>query len=298
MLKRAIIASALGAALAAAPAAAQALNIAATTSNMGMLAKHVGGDHVEVTTMAPPDRDAHYLEARPSMMSAIGRADLVVSVGAELEEGWLPAAIRGANNPSVRAGTSGYFEAAAQVDLLDVGGDADRSRGDVHPSGNPHVYLDPIRMGEIAKRLAATMANMDSANADTYHSNAETFAERAEEHVEEWQEQVDGAPGVVLYHADATYLLDRLNVPDLGYLEPVPGNPPTGSHLRSLVAELEGKSGVIIRYPYQREDHVQFLAEQLGWEYYDLMPGVQVGGDADDYFELIGDWVEVIASPM
>ncbi|SEO72103.1 metal ABC transporter substrate-binding protein [Aquisalimonas asiatica] len=298
MLKRALISSALGAALAAAPAAAEALSIAATTSNMGMLAKHVGGDHVEVTTMAPPDRDAHYLEARPSMMSAIRRADLVVSVGAELEEGWLPAAIRGANNPGVRAGTSGYFEAAAQVDLLGTGGEADRSRGDVHPAGNPHVYLDPIRMGEIAKTLAARMAEMDSANADTYHANAEAFAERADEYVDEWRERVDGAPGVVLYHDDATYLLDRLDVADLGFLEPVPGNPPTGSHLRALVSELEGKDGVIIRYPYQREDHVNFVAEQLGWQAYELMPGVQVDGTADDYFELIGDWVEVIASPI
>ncbi|QIT56209.1 zinc ABC transporter substrate-binding protein [Aquisalimonas sp. 2447] len=297
MLKRTLLTGLLGAALVVAPTA-QALNIATTTSNMGMLAKHVGGEHVEVTTMAPPDRDVHYLEARPSMMAAIRRADLVVSVGAELEEGWLPAAINGANNPGVRAGRSGYFEAAAQVELIGGGGAADRSRGDVHPAGNPHVYLDPIRMGEVAKALAGRMAQMDSANADTFQDNAEDFMARAEEHVADLQERVDGAPGVVLYHEDANYLLERLNVPDLGYLEPVPGVPPTGSHLRSLIRDLEGQEGVIIRYPYQREDHVQFVAEQLGWEYFTLMNGVDVDGDADDYFALLDEWVEVIRSPM
>ncbi|WP_290652396.1 metal ABC transporter substrate-binding protein [Aquisalimonas sp.] len=297
MPKRTILTGLLSAALAVAPAA-QALDIAATTSNMGMLAKHVGGEHVDVTTMAPPDRDAHFLEARPSMMAAIRGADLVVSVGAELEDGWLPAAIRGANNPGVRAGQSGYFEAAAQVELLGGGGPADRSRGDVHPAGNPHVYLDPIRMGEVAEALAGRLANKDAANAETYESNARAFAERAEEHVAQWRESVDGAPGVVLYHADATYLLERLGVPDLDYLEPVPGVPPTGSHLRSLIRDLEGQDGVIIRYPYQREDHAQFVAEQLGWEYYTLMNGVEIGGDADDYFALLEQWVEALRSPL
>ena len=297
MLKRTLLTGLLGAALAVAPAA-QAVTIAATTSNMGMLAKHVGGAHVEVTTLAPPDRDAHYLEARPSMMASIRSADLVVSVGAELEEGWLPAAIRGANNPGVRAGRSGYFEAAAQVDLLGGGGQADRSRGDVHPAGNPHVYFDPVRMGEVARALAGRLAQKDPANADTFERNARDFADRADAHVAEWRERVAGAPGVVLYHDDAVYLLDRLGVPTLGRLEPAPGVPPTASHLRSLVRDLEGESGVIIRYPYQRADHVEFLAERLGWESRTLMNGVDVGGDADDYFALIEEWVEAIRSPV
>jgi zinc/manganese transport system substrate-binding protein len=123
--------------LATRPACA-AVNVVATTSSMGMLARTVGGDAVKVTVLSPPDRDAHFLLARPSMMVALRRADLLVAVGAELEVGWLPAAIQGASNPKILPGQPGYFEGAAQIELIDVGQAADRSKGDVHPMGNPH----------------------------------------------------------------------------------------------------------------------------------------------------------------
>ena len=117
---------------------AMAVDVVATTSSMGMLARTVGGEIVAVTVLAPPDRDAHSLLARPSMMIALRRADLLIAVGADLEVGWLPAALRGASNPRILPGQQGYFEGAAQLILLETGQLADRARGDIHPSGNPH----------------------------------------------------------------------------------------------------------------------------------------------------------------
>ena len=282
--------------LVAAGAAHGQLNVVATTSNMGMLAETVGGEHVSVTVLAPPDRDVHYLEARPAMMAALRRADLLLAVGAELEVGWLPAAISGAGNARVNPGRRGYFEAAAQVDRIEEGRPADRALGDVHPAGNPHVYLDPERMARIARTLAERLAEMDAANAQRFRANAQAFAEGVEARIDGWRERVDGAPGVVLFHADANYLMRLLEVPVHGYLEPVPGVPPTGAHLRELVRGLKGKRGVIIRYPYQMERATDFLGARLDMEVHELMPGVEVGGSAEDYFALIERWVDAISS--
>ena len=123
--------------------AGAALNVVATTSSMGMLARAVGGEAVKITVLSPPDRDAHYLLARPSMMVALRRADLLVAVGADLEVAWLPEALRGASRPEDLPGQSGYFEGAAQIDLIETGQAADRARGDVHPAGTPTTTWIP-----------------------------------------------------------------------------------------------------------------------------------------------------------
>ncbi|RLK48730.1 zinc/manganese transport system substrate-binding protein [Alkalispirillum mobile] len=270
------------------------MNVVATTSNMGMLARTVGGENVNVTVLAPPDRDAHYLSVRPNMMTHLRRADLVVSVGAELEIGWLPPAIDGAANPAVRPGRSGYFEAAAQVDRIGTDVVADRAQGDVHPEGNPHVYLDPVRMATIAEVLAERMGELDEANADAYAANAEAFADAVAARMDDWEAQAAQSPGALLYHEDADYLLERLGVELLGYVEPLPGVEPTASHLRDLVRQLEGSDGVILRAEFQPERGPAFMAEQLGWPHHALPTGVPVDGDQEDYLALIDRWVEAM----
>jgi len=271
------------------------LRVAATTGNMGMLARAVGGDAVEVTVMAPPDRDAHHLEARPSMMAALRRADLVVSVGAELEIGWLPAALEGANNRNVRQGTPGYFEAGRKIELLDVGVAADRGQGDVHPAGNPHFYLDPLRMGEVALALAERMGRLDSANAEHYRANAEDFVARVEARMPEWRERLADAPGFVDFHGDARYLEHLFEVPMYGTLEPLPGIPPTARHLRSLVDDLRGREGVITRAVFHPGEAATFVAGELDWPAYVLPLHVAVDGDVSDYLALIDQWVSALA---
>lgn len=281
--------------LLAAVTAQAAVNVVATTPAMGMLAETVGGDAVSVRVLAPADRDAHYLQARPSMMAALRGADLVVAVGAELEVGWLPAAIRGANNPGVFPGRIGYFEAAAHVDLIGVGGPADRALGDVHPAGNPHLNMDPVRMAQVAHALADRLTRFDSANAEQFRANAEAFELRVEERMPVWRERVMAAPGVVFFHEDADYLAKRLDVPVLGYVEPLPGIPPTARHLRDLVRALEGRDGVVIRAIYHQERGPLFVGEQLDWPVHALPLDPEVGATADDYLALMDRWVDAMA---
>jgi zinc/manganese transport system substrate-binding protein len=287
----------IGALLLFAATAAQAqLNVVATTAPMGMLASAVGGEQVRVRVLAPANRDTHYLTVRPQMMAALRTADLLVAVGAELEIGWLPPATRGAGNRRVYPGQPGYFEAAAEVDLIDAHGIADRALGDVHPGGNPHLYLDPLRMGQVALALAERLALLRPQHAEDFRANAHAFADQAQRRVQDWQSRAAGAPGVVLYHADADYLLRLLSVPVLGYLEPVPGVPPTASHLRGLAEQLRGRQGVVVYYPYQSPQHARFLADRLGWKAVQVETHPPVGGGAGDYFAVIDNWVRVLES--
>jgi len=279
--------------LAAAPA--WALEVVATTSSMGMLARTVGGPQVTVTELAPPDRDAHMLQARPSMMRALRDAQLVVAVGAELEIGWLPAAINGAANGAILPGRPGYFEAAAQVPLLDAGQAADRSQGDVHPAGNPHVNLDPLRMATIAKALAERLAQLDAGNAADYRERAKGFAAAVETKLPAWKRMAASSGGAVLYHKDGAYLLHALGLNLYGTLEPVPGVAPTASHLEALAGKLKGKKGLIVHTPYQPPAGADKLASLTGWKVAVLPLDPPAGADAQGYFALIDRWVDALA---
>ncbi|QKT04965.1 zinc ABC transporter substrate-binding protein [Ectothiorhodospiraceae bacterium 2226] len=285
----------IGLAALAASGLAQALEVVATTPHMGMLARVVGGEAVNVTVLAPPDRDVHYLQARPSMMRALRSADLVIAVGADLEVGWLPAALEGAANPGVLPGRPGYFEAAAQVELLQEDVPADRAHGDVHPAGNPHLYLDPVRMAEVAEALAGRLARLGGGEAAAFTERAHAFTTEVEQRLPAWQEKVAGASGAILFHKDADYLLRRLDVPALGYVEPLPGIPPTAAHLRELVRQHQGEQGVVIRSNHQPARGPEFVARQLDWPLHALPHEPPLDADMQAYFALIERWVDALA---
>jgi zinc/manganese transport system substrate-binding protein len=283
--------------LLAAPAAAAAdVRVVATTSSMAMLAREVGGTAVSVTTLAPPDRDPHYLLARPSMMLALRRADLVVAVGAELEVGWLPAALQSAANAKVLPGQPGYFEGAAQIELIEKGETADRSRGDVHPMGNPHYYMDPLRMAAVGRALAGRLATLDPARKDQFVARAAAFAASVDARASGWRATAAAAPGVVFYHKDGTYLAAFLGIRVLGFVEPLPGIPPAASHLRELVDRLKGTRGVILYNSYHPREGPEFVARQLGWRAVQLQLEVPLEATGAAYLDHLDRWVTAITS--
>ncbi|NEX23072.1 zinc ABC transporter solute-binding protein [Thiorhodococcus mannitoliphagus] len=271
------------------------LEVVATSSSMGALVRAVAGERATLSVLAGPDRDLHQLQVKPSMIRALRTADLVVAIGAELEIGWLPPAIASAANPAIQPGREGYFEAAAQVPLLDAGGAADRALGDVHPIGNPHVDLDPVRMVTIARALAERLARLDASGAESYRRAAETFASAVEQRLPQWQARLKNAPGVVLYHRDAIYLLDRFGVPLLGTIEAVPGVPPSGRYLSELAAKLKGTAGVIIFAPYQASKAPTKLARDLGWRAERLSLEPPLKADGNGYLAHLDLWVDAIA---
>jgi zinc/manganese transport system substrate-binding protein len=289
--------AALLAALLAVPVAARAdVRIVATTSSMAMLAREVGGAAVSITTLAPPDRDPHYLLARPSMMVALRRADLVVAVGAELEVGWLPAALQSAANGKVLPGQPGYFEGAAQIELIETGQAADRSRGDVHPMGNPHYYMDPVRMALVGRALAARLGAMDPPRKDVFLARAAAFASAVDARAAGWRARAAGAPGAVFYHKDANYLASFLGIQVLGYVEPLPGIPPSASHLRDLVGRLKGTKGTILYNSYHPSEGPEFLARQLGWRAVQLQLEPSLDATGPTYLDHLDRWITALTS--
>jgi zinc/manganese transport system substrate-binding protein len=275
--------------------ASATVDVVATSSSTGMLVREIAGDHARLSILAPPDRDLHLLQVRPSMMRSLRGADLVTALGADLEVGWLPVAIQQAANPKIMPGRSGYFEAAAQVRLLDVGQQANRALGDVHPVGNPHINMDPQRMATVGLALAERLAELDPGNAADYRARAAAFRAKVEGRMPGWQARANGSPGVVSYHVDMAYLLDRFKVPSLGMLEPVPGVPPTAAHIKELTSSLQGKRGVILFTTYQPERAPEAVARELGWPTVRLPLEAPLDADGDAYLNHMDRWVNALA---
>ncbi|MFP4639615.1 MAG: metal ABC transporter substrate-binding protein [Guyparkeria sp.] len=272
-------------------AQASEVRVVATTNSMGALASAVGGDRIDLTVLAPPDRDAHFLQAKPSMMRDLRQADLVVAVGAELEAGWLPVALKRAANRDIQPGQPGHIEAADHVELLDVG---ESGAGHVHASGNPHFTLDPRRMRALLPVLAERLAEIDPAGAADYQRRTDDAITALDRRMPDWEARVEGAPGAVFHHADTRYLMDWLDLPELGYLEPTPGVPPTARHLRELAESLAGSDGVIIHAPYYSDRGPAKLADTLGWSVEQLYTEPDAP-TLDAWIELIDAWVAALA---
>jgi zinc/manganese transport system substrate-binding protein len=275
---------------------ATAVDVVATSSTGAVRVREITHEHATIEILAPPDRDLHYLQARPSMMRALRGADLLIAVGADLELGWLPVAVRQSANPGILPGRPGYFEFAAQVELVDIGGVADRALGDVHPLGNPHIYMDPVRMATIAMALAERLAELDPHHAADYRGHAAIFAAAIERELPDWRARLRGAPGAVLFHQDANYLLYRFDVPLLGFLEPVPGIPPTARQLKTLLDSLTGRDGVVLYTTFQPAQAPEALANQLGWPTARLSLEPPLDGTGADYIAHIDSWVDALAS--
>lgn len=237
--------------LVAIPATA-ALNVFACEPEWASLADEIGGERVKTYSATTAYQDPHHIEARPSLIAKVRRADLLICSGAELEVGWLPLLQRQASNANVLPNTRGYFEAAAMVNRLDVHAEEDisRSMGDVHASGNPHVHLDPRRIQIIAKALQARLSEIDPEGTIYYQQRLNNFTQRWQQAIKKWQQQASQLKytRIVVHHRDWVYLFDWLGIKIAGALEPKPGLPTTAGHLVSLKKSLISNPATMIVY--------------------------------------------------
>lgn len=281
------LASACGPALAA-------LNIFACTPEWGALAQELGGDKVGVYTATTALQDPHRIEARPSLIARARRADLVVCTGAELEVGWLPQVLAQSGNAKIQAGQPGYFEAASAAELIERPSLLDRSLGDVHAAGNPHLHLDPRNISRVAKALAARVSALDAQNAQYFIGRELAFQARWRESTARWEREA--APlkdmPLVTYHKDLSYLFAWLQMRNAGTLEPKPGLPPSTAHLAELLATLRrAPARAVVRSAYQDPRGADWLAKQAGLP--SVMLPYTVGGSerASDLFGLYDDTI-------
>lgn len=245
--------------------ACAALNILACEPEWGSLAKELGGDKVDVYTAITAFQDAHHIEARPSLIARARRADLMVCTGAQLEIGWVPLLQTQSGNPRIQVGAPGYFEAALQVPLIEVPTLVDRSLGDVHPAGNPHIHLDPRNIAKVAAALSARMMALDAPDAAYIQARTRSFLDRWQKAIARWEQEAQPLKGmpVVVYHQDLSYLIHWLGMREIGALEPKPGLPPTTEHMKALLVQLaKDPAKVVVRSPYNDPRAAEFLAER------------------------------------
>lgn len=263
----------------AAPAQAT-LRIFACEPEWGALAAVIGGDKVSVYVATSAQQDPHHIDARPSLVAQVRKADLVVCTGAGLEVGWLPVLLARSANPALK--NERLFFAAEKVPRLGVpAGPVDRSQGDVHPEGNPHVHLDPRRMITIGNALAAAFAAIDTANAAGYAANGRQFESAMSAAIAGWEKTAAALRGrnVIVYHDAWVYLNDWLGLKQVATLEPLPGIPPGGQHL-ATVAKIAQSQGVlaVLHTTYDDNKAVKWLAQHGGG--CTIALPYTVGGDA------------------
>lgn len=282
---------ALCAAFAALPAAAQ-IKVFACEPEWAALAQELAGDRASVYAATTALQDPHRIEARPSLIARIRSADLVICAGADLEAGWLPLLLRQSGNARVQPGGPGYIEAAQYVTRLEIPRLLDRSQGDVHPGGNPHVHLDPRNIAKVADVLAERLAQIDAGGGTLYKTRAAAFRERWQAASARWAQQGARLRGTaaVVYHKNFTYLFDWLGMREAGSLEPRPGIPPTPAHLASLVEQMKREPAKMILYaPYNDARAAEFLSSRTGLAAVMLPFTVGGSGDAKDLYGLFDD---------
>ncbi|MEN8170753.1 MAG: zinc ABC transporter substrate-binding protein [Pseudomonadota bacterium] len=276
------------------PAVAQ-LNIFACEPEWAALAMELGGNKVAVYTATSAQQDPHHIQARPSLIAKVRRADLVVCSGSELEIGWLPMLLRQASNPAVLPGKPGHFEASSFVERLEIPEELDRAMGDIHASGNPHVHLDPHRVARIAERLAERLANIDPDNREHYRQQHHSFAQRWQQAISRWEKVAAPLKGmrIVVHHKDWVYLFNWLEMIEAGALEPKPGLPTSVGHIAELRRRLKNEPArMILHTAYQSDRAAQRLSQMSGLPVVELPYTVGGSDQATDLFGLFDDTLQ------
>ncbi len=241
------------------------LKIFATVPEWGALAQELGGDKVAVYTATTGLQDPHRIQARPSLIAKARSANLLVATGAELEAGWLPVVQREANNPSIQSGQPGFFEASAYVRMLDVPVAIDRTMGDIHAEGNPHIQTDPRNLLPIARALSTRMAQLDPDNAGYYRARGEQFQKDWQTHLARWQKSAAPLRGVKVWvqHDGYPYMNAWLGLNQVGILEPRPGVEPSSKQLADILQRQASVNGrMVIASAYMNDAPARWFSEK------------------------------------
>jgi len=289
------------AALAASRASA-ALHVVATTPEYGAIAAAIGGDKISVATLAKPTEDPHFVDAKPSHIVTLNRADVLIEGGAELETGWLPPLLEGARNTKIAAGAPGHIRASEGIQLLDVPAVLDRSQGDIHAAGNPHFMMDPESAKVVAQHLADSFCGLDAGSCAAYKANTAAFLAKLDAKTAEWAAALAPYKGmpIVTYHPTWRYFAKRFGLTSEVYLEPKPGIPPSPPHLAEVMQMMTAqKIHAILVEPFQSRKTAEAVAARTGAVVVDVcqFPGGLPGTDRD-YIALLDADVKAIVAGL
>jgi zinc/manganese transport system substrate-binding protein len=270
--------------------AAGPLNVIATTEDLASIAREVAGDKAKVESLSRGYQDPHFVEAKPSFVLKLNKADLLIAVGRELEIGWLPPLITQSRNAKIQPGGDGYLDASLTARILEMPtGQLTRAMGDVHPSGNPHYWLDPENGKRIAKAVADKLSALDHANAAYYAQREADFEKRLTEAGARWTGMMAPYKGmqVVTYHRSWPNFADRFGLEVIGYVEPKPGIPPSPSHTIDVINAMKRQNvKIILVEPYFDLKTPNSIARETGARVLVMPPSVGGEKEITDYLKL------------
>jgi ABC-type Zn uptake system ZnuABC Zn-binding protein ZnuA len=274
------------------PPASQAkkLNVVTSTTDMAALAQEVGGDKITVEALAKGYQDPHFVEAKPSFLLKLRNADLLISVGLQLEIGWLPPLVTQCGNSRIQVGAPGYLDASQFAEILDIPtGQITRAMGDVHPLGNPHYWLDPNNGRRIARGIAQKLGEMDPADTQYFQQRFQDFDRRLTAAEKNWDAEMVPYKGrkVVTYHTSWSNFAKHFGLQVVGYIEPRPGIPPTPAHTIEIIQLMRRDNvKVVVVEPYFDLKTPNSIGSATGAKVIVLLPSVGGEKEVTDYFKL------------
>jgi zinc/manganese transport system substrate-binding protein len=264
--------------------------VVTTTADFASIAREIGGDKVEVTSLAKGVQDPHFVDAKPSFIRLLNQADVLIEGGADLEVGWLPPLLESARNGKIQTGAPGRVVASTGVNLLQIPTwQVDRSQGDVHPLGNPHYMLNPENGKIVGEQIASALCRLDAGSCEHYRKNQTTFNQHLDKKIAGWTQKMAPyrATKVITYHDSWPYFAERFGLNVVGHVEPKPGIPPSPGHLEGLIDLItREKVKILIMEPYFGDQAPKFLAQKTGIQVLVLYPSAAPGAGITNYFDI------------
>ena len=283
---------------AAAPATGQ-LRVVATTPDLAAVAREIGGNKVNVVALAKPTEDPHYVDAKPSHVVTLNRADALIEGGAELELGWLPPLLENSRNAKISSGAPGRIVASEGIRMMEIPTSFDRSKGDVHSLGNPHFMVDPVNVKIVARNIASHFSQIDPKNASTYNANLARFNTTVDARYAGWQKQLAPYRGakIVTYHKDFLYFGNRFGLNIIDELEPKPGIAPSPAHLAQVIGKMRSSNAkLILVQPYQNRKTAETVARQANAVVLDTPEQPGAAPNTTSYFDMMDNLVRTLAN--
>jgi zinc/manganese transport system substrate-binding protein len=282
------------------PALFAKVQVAVSYPYIAALTKAVGGDNVEVATLAKGNWDPHFVVPRPSLIRQVAQADLLIINGAQLEIGWMPPLIAKSNNARIQPGTKGFLDLSHFVTLINKPSSVSRSGGDIHPDGNPHFSTDPFIMPSLADAIAAQLTRIDPEHAAAYQNNAEAFTQQWKQKLAVWEKEMAPLKGkkVVQYHELYNYFLKRFGLVSIGNIEPLPGINPSSRHTMELIDQMKAQNvTLILQDVYHNPKTAAYIAEKTGAHVVTLPHDVDAVHEADTLENLYNTMISRVTQP-
>lgn len=270
------------------PPAFAKVNVVTTLPWIGSMAKEIGKDYIDVTTLIKPNQDPHFAEAKPSMILAARKADIFMYNGLDLEIGYLPRIIESSNNPKIQPGKRGNLDCSQFIESIEKPSSVDRSMGDVHPLGNPHYHLSSKNILKVAEGISAALSGIDPGNTAYYNSNLQSFKDDLNEKLKQWTKKSLKGRRYVANHKYFEYLARELGFQIIGYIEPKPGIPPSAGHIEELIEMMKKtKPDAILTTAYSGKKEADLLSLKTGVKVKVLPHDVGASDSARDWLTLM-----------